>query len=188
MAFNDEQVVIVDVFTTRDVIIESCDINYEMATVVVRGKMTTDKYGVYALRIVYEENINKALMVISPQYIISPDQKNRPFTAVFNNAQKILEDKAPKIIEVYLRGKPETIRYNVTFPDRIKVEDLILGIRVPFDSFPNENMIKEQRKDEETEKKRIEEEDRKRQEEKFREKEERERRLVRTDNYDILYN
>lgn len=148
--------------------------------------MTTEKYGVYALRIVYEENINKQIIVISPQHILSPDQKNRPFQAIFNNAQKVFEDKLPKYVEVYLRGKPETIRYNVTFPDKIKVEDLILGTRFPLFMFPNEIMYREQKRDDDDEKKRLEEEEKKKIDERYKEKEERDRRL-RTDGYDIPY-
>ena len=186
MAFDEEKVVVVDIFCNREVIIDSVDINKELCSIVVVGRVLTDNMGAYALRIVQEENINKALITINPQYI-TQDFKNRQFRAYFNNSQKIFEDDTRKIIEIYLRSKPETIKYGIPNADRVKVEDLVLGNRVPLTNFPHPKIAKEHGLEESNQKKKEEEDDRRRSEEKLKEKEERDKRIQKPDSaYDNL--
>lgn len=181
MAFDEEKVVVVDIFCNRDVIIDSIDINKELFSIVVVGRVLTDNMGVYALRIVQEENINKPLITINPQHI-TQDFKNRQFRAYFNNSQKLFEDNSRKIIEIYLRSKPETIKYGIPNTDRVKVEDLVLGNRVPLYNFPHPKISKEHALEEANNKKKEEDDDKRRSEEKLREKEERDKRIQKPDS------
>lgn len=176
MAFDEEKVVVCDIFSTRDVVIESCNIDEEMGTVIIKGHMLNDKYGVYALRIVNIEKLNNSLLIASPQSIISPEMKNRPFTVSFNNATRVIQDPLPKIVEVYIRIKPENIRYNAPFNDRIHFEHLDLGCRIPFISFPLEQQIREENREEQEEEDKLREEEKSKQIEKNRERDEKLRR------------
>jgi hypothetical protein len=176
MAFDEEKVVVCDIFSCKDVIVDSCSINEEMGTIIIKGHMLNDKYGVYALKIVNADNMAKALIEANPQNIISPDQKNRPFTVSFNNAAQIIADPTPKIVEVYLRVKPEQIKYNTVHQGKVSYANLDLGCRIPFETFPHEQQIKEQKQEEQNELNRFQEDLERKRIEKEREKEERQRR------------
>jgi hypothetical protein len=182
MAYDDEKVVIVDLITNRDLAIDSININNEFGTVVVKGHMLNEKFGVYVMRIVTHDNVNNTLAFITPQNIISPEMKIRPFTGNFNGVSKILQDPLPKILELYIREKPNTIKYNSVFTSSVKLEDLILAYRIPLDAYPNEIVLREQKKDDEEEKKRLYAEMDKKKLEKEREKAEKEYRLKKIDN------
>ena len=69
-----------------------------------------------------------------------------PFTAVFNNVGKVLEDPEPKNIEIYIRVKPDMIPYNKIFSDKIRFEDLTLGAVIPLMPFPSDRERKEERR------------------------------------------
>jgi len=181
MAFDEEKVVVVDVFCNRDLIVDSVDINKELFSIVVVGRMLNELMGVYALRIVQEDAINKALILINPHYI-TQDTKNKQFRAYFNNAQKIFEDETRKIVEIYIRNKPETIKYGIPNPERVKVEDLVLANRVPLNNFPHPKIFKEHIAEENLQKKKEEDEERRRVEEKIKEKEERDKRIQKPDS------
>ena len=188
MAFDEEKVVVVDLFTNRELAIESCNVNEELGSIIVKGHMLNENFGVYAMRIVSEDNLTKSLMLINPSHMISPDQKSRPFTATFSGAQNLIKDKTTaKLIEVYIRERPSTIRYNLPFADNlVKFEQdlrfLKIAIRFSLETFPSDTVLREQKKEEEDERRRAAEEDIKRQEEKIREREEREFRIRKIDN------
>ena len=148
IAFNDMKVVVVNIFLKRDVIIDSCSINIENASIIVKGQLTDDQYGAYALRIISPNSPNKTLAFITPQHITPANAQNkiRPFTAVFNNIGNILEDPEPKNIEIYIRIKPDLIPYNKIFSDKIRFEDLTLGAIIPLMSFPNSKEKKEEKR------------------------------------------
>ena len=177
MAFDEEKVVVVDVFCNRDLIVDSVDINKELFSIVVVGRILNEQMGVYALRVVQEEAINKALILINPQYI-TQDIKNKQFRAYFNNSQKVFEDETRKMVEIYIRNKPETIKYGIPNPERVKVEDLVLANRAPLLNFPHPRIFKEHNAEEILQKKKEEEEERLRIEEKIKEKDERDRKSV----------
>jgi len=187
MAFDEEKVVVVDVFCNRDLMVDSVDINKELFSIVVVGRMLNELMGVYALRIVQEEAVNKALILIGPQYI-TYELKNKQFRAYFNNAQKIFDDETRKLIEIYIRNKPEMIKYGVPVAEKIKVEDLNLGNRVPLTNFPHPRIFKEHNAEEILQKKKEEDEERRKVEEKIKEKEERDKRMQKPDSaYENLY-
>lgn len=161
MAFNDTKVVVVDVFTHCDVIVEACSINDSTGGVVVKGIMANDQYGAYALRIVKAEAPNKTLLQITPQHITPSfsEGKVRAFSATFVNASSVLSEPEQKIVEVYIRVKPDLIPYNKAFTDKIRFEDLLLGARIPLESFPIQRQLREEHKqdmeDEKQEKKNL---------------------------------
>jgi len=181
MAFDEEKVVVVDVFCNRDLIVDSVDINKELFSIVVVGRILNEQMGVYALRVVQEEAINKALILINPQYI-TQDIKNKQFRAYFNNSQKVFEDETRKMVEIYIRNKPETIKYGIPNPERVKVEDLVLANRAPLLNFPHPRIFKEHNAEEILQKKKEEEEERLRIEEKIKEKDERDKRMQKPDS------
>ena len=148
MALNDMKVVVVDVFLRREVTVDSCSINLESGNIIIKGQLTDEQYGAYALRLVSPTNPNKTIISISPQHITPANVPNkiRPFTAIFNNVEKILEDPEPKNIEIYIRVKPDLIPYNKIFSDKIRFEDLTLGAVIPLLPFPSTTEKKEQKR------------------------------------------
>ena len=148
MAFNDTKVVVVDVFCFREVFVDSCNINTEGGNVQVKGRMNNDQYGAYALRIVNNSQPKNTLVQITPQHItpFMTQNKTRGFTGVFNNISQIIQDPEPKIVEVYIRVKPDSIPYNKAFTDKINFDTLILGARIPLENFPIEKQIKEEKR------------------------------------------
>ena len=148
MALNDTKIVVVDVFLKREVTIDSCSINAESGNIILKGQLSNEQYGAYALRIVSPNNPNKTIVSITPQHITPANvtTKIRPFTAIFNNVEKVLEDPEPKNIEIYIRVKPDLIPYNKIFSDKIRFEDLTLGAVIPLLPFPSDRERKEQRR------------------------------------------
>ena len=148
IALNDMKVVVVDVFLRREVTVDSCSINLESGNIIIKGQLTDEQYGAYALRLVSPTNPNKTIISISPQHITPANVPNkiRPFTAIFNNVEKILEDPEPKNIEIYIRVKPDLIPYNKIFSDKIRFEDLTLGAVIPLLPFPSTTEKKEEKR------------------------------------------
>ena len=154
MAYNDTKVVVVDIFCFREAIVDVCNINVDTSIITVKGRMLNEEYGAYALRIVGASAPTKTILQITPQHITPyfTQNKQRGFTGVFNNAAPVLtesEENAaaePKIIEVYIRVKPELIPYNKAFTDKIRFEDLVLGTRIPMENFPIDRQIKEEKR------------------------------------------
>ena len=148
IAINDIKVVVVNIFLKREVIINSCYINFDSGNVTIKGQLSTDQYGAYALRIISPKNPTKTIVYITPQQITPAKDGNkiRPFIAVFNNIGRVLEDLEPKNIEIYVRVKPDLILYNRIFSDKIKFDDLTLGAVIPLMSFPNDKERKEERR------------------------------------------
>jgi hypothetical protein len=149
------------------------------------GKMLTDKMGVIAIRIVPESHPNKALLLVGPQYI-NYDHKSHAFVANLSCPAKVFDDDAPKMIEIYLRHKPETIKYGVPSTEKPKVEDFQIGFRIPMVNYPHPRVIFEIDQEEILDKRKTEDEIRKRKDEDNREREERERRIAKVENYDQL--
>ena len=148
IALNDMKVVVVDIFLRREVTVDSCAINLESGNIIIKGQLTDEQYGAYALRLVSPTNPNKTIVSISPQHITPANVANkiRPFTAIFNNVEKILEDPEPKNVEIYIRVKPDLIPYNKIFSDKIRFEDLTLGAVIPLIPFPNNTERKEEKR------------------------------------------
>ncbi len=148
IAINDMKVVVVNIFLKREVIINSCYINFDSGNVTIKGQLSNYQYGAYALRIISPKNPSKTIVYITPQQITPAKDGNkiRPFIAVFNNIGRVLEDLEPKNIEIYVRVKPDLIPYNRIFSDKIKFDDLTLGAVIPLMSFPNDKERKEERR------------------------------------------
>lgn len=187
VAFDEEKVVVVDLFCTREAAIESCSINEEMGSVIVKGHMLNDTYGVYAMRIASVNNINKSLMLINPSNMISPEQKSRPFSASFSNAINLLKDSTPKVVDVFVRERPNLIKYDMPFTENMNkfeqdLKFLTLAYRFYLENFPNEYIFREQKKDEDEERARLQVEENKKLEEKRKEKEEKEYRSRKMEN------
>ena len=148
MALNDMKVVVVNIFCKREVTVDSCSINAENGNIVIKGELNNEQYGAYALRIVSPAAPNKTIVHITPQHITPANIANkiRPFTAIFNNIGRLLEDPEPKNIEIYIRVKPDMIPYNKIFSDKIRFEDLTLGAVIPLMNFPSDREKKEERR------------------------------------------
>jgi hypothetical protein len=147
MAFEKEKVTVVDIFTNRLVNIEQCAITEEAQTIFVEGKVLTDKMGVYAVRIVAEDQPNATLLSLNPQEI-NYDAINKKWICKFKNATKVFEELSKEekklYIQVYLRENPETIKYGQPTTDKIKFNLLTLGYRCQLENFPHPLIIKEQ--------------------------------------------
>jgi hypothetical protein len=182
VAFNEEKVAVVDIFTHRDCIVETIMFN-ENQGIDITGRMLNDKLGLYAVKIVPEEFANKQLAHITTQFI-SFDDRSKEFTASFTNCGKVFEYDGPKMIELYLREKPELIKYGVILTTKVKFEDLILGYRIPFVEFPHPRIPYEMEQEENSEREKALDENKKKKEEELKENIERENRKRKVDNYD----
>ena len=67
MALNDMKVVVVDIFLKREVTVDSCSINVENGSIIIKGELTNEQFGAYALRIVSPSAPNKTIVHITPQ-------------------------------------------------------------------------------------------------------------------------
>jgi len=112
MAFNEEKAVVVDIFSVKECIVDSIDLREETFTIVVTGRMLLTKNGIFALRILkIDENGNlKETVAINCQQI-SFNKNTLKYVATFKNAQKVWNEPGKKILDVYLREKPDTIKY-----------------------------------------------------------------------------
>lgn len=140
MAFNNKNVVVVDIFTQRHVVVNKCEIDDESFTIYVEGKCLNDKYGVFAMRIVCEDNIERTALSINPQEI-NYIKESRIFYGIFKNANKVIEEliKQEKryFLQIYLRDHPETIKYLQQHTDKMRFNELILGYRCYLENFPH---------------------------------------------------
>ena len=148
MAINEMKVVVVNIFLRREIMVNSCSINFYNGSIIINGELMNDQYGAYAARIINPSNPNKSIAFITPQHITPSNATNkiRPFTAAFNNVERVLEDQEPKNIEIYVRVKPDLIPYSRIFSDKIHFEDLTLGAVIPLISFPNDKERKEEKR------------------------------------------
>ena len=148
MAINEMKVVVVNIFLRREIMVNSCSINFYNGSIIINGELMNDQYGAYAARIINPSNPNKSIAFITPQHITPSNATNkiRPFTAAFNNVERVLEDQEPKNIEIYIRVKPDLIPYSRIFSDKIHFEDLALGAVIPLISFPNDKERKEEKR------------------------------------------
>ena len=148
MALNDMKVVVVNIFCKREVTVDSCSINAENGNILIKGELNDEQYGAYALRVVSPIAPTKTIVQITPQHITPANIANkiRPFTAIFNNIGRLLEDPETKNIEIYIRVKPDMIPYNKIFSDKIRFEDLTLGAIIPLMNFPNDKERKEEKR------------------------------------------
>ena len=148
MALNDMKVVVVNIFCKREVTVDSCSINVESGNIIIKGELNNEQYGAYALRVISPRAPTKTIVQITPQHITPANIANkiRPFTAIFNNIGRLLEDPEPKNIEIYIRVKPDMIPYNKIFSDKIRFEDLTLGAVIPLMPFPSDKERKEEKR------------------------------------------
>lgn len=146
IAFDKEKVTVVDIFTTRLVNIEQCAIYEDSQTIYVEGKMLTDKSGIYAVRIVAEDQPTVTILSLNPQEI-NFDPVSKSWLCKFKNAGKVFEELSKEdkklFIQVYLRENPESIKYGQICTDKIKFNLLTLGFRCQLENFPHPLIIKE---------------------------------------------
>lgn len=147
MAFDKEKITVVDIFVNRLVNVEQCAITEESQTIFVEGKVLTDKYGVYAVRIVAEDQPNTTILSLNPQEI-NYDAINKKWICKFKNANNVFvelgKDDKKLFIQVYLRENPESIKYGQPTTDKIKFNLLTLGYRCQLENFPHPLILKEQ--------------------------------------------
>jgi len=115
MAFNEEKAVVVDLFSMKEVIVDVIDIKQETFTINVNGRMLLTTNGVFVMRILKVDennnlNVKEILHSITCQNI-SYNKNNQSFVASFKNCQKVFSEPGKKVLEVYLREKPDAIKY-----------------------------------------------------------------------------
>ena len=112
MAFDENKAVVVDLFSVKECVVDTIDIREDTSTIILTGRMLLTKNGVFALRIMkVDENGNlKELVAINCQQI-SFNKNTLKFSATFKNAQKVFNESGKKYVDIYLREKPDTIKY-----------------------------------------------------------------------------
>ncbi len=187
LAFDAEKVVVVDLFSIKEVDLESCVINEDSGNITVKGRMLNNMYGVYAMKVFSVDQPNKKLLLINPSNILSVNtEAGRTFIGSFNNAHDVIADPSDKIVDILIRERPNTINYGKPFTEPMNkferdLEFLKLGYRIYLTNFPNEMMLNDIMNEENNEIRKIEEEEAKRHEEKRKEREERDYRMKNVD-------
>lgn len=149
LAFDKEKIVVVNIYSNKLVSIDLCSMIAESNLIYLEGKVLSDKYGVYLVRIVEEQSQNKPVYAVNPQDI-KFDPSTRRWECKFKNVGSFLKDLENEnninkhyFVVVYLRDKPELIKYGETIIGQIKVRDLILGCKSHLFHFPHPIMLKE---------------------------------------------
>ena len=179
MAFDNEKLTVVDIFTNRLVNIDTCAITEDTQQIFVKGNILNDKYGVFIVRIVEENNPKAFILSLNPQEI-NYDSVNKTWICKFKNAGKVFEelnkDDKKLYIEVYLSENPETIKYGQPNTEKIKIGQYKLGYRCQLENFPHPILKKEEEIINNEESQKLKEENDKRKAEEYAEREERNRR------------
>jgi len=146
LSYDKDKLVVVSVYSERAVTVEILSPLEESLTIYLEGKILQEKYGVFAIRIVVQEkNQNKTLAFVTPQDIFY-DSNTKKWNCKFKNVSHVFQEmeKENLYVLVYLRDKPELIKYGEMFNGQIKFNDLKLGFRTQLYHFPHPYILKEQ--------------------------------------------
>lgn len=106
----------------------------------ITGKMLTHQYGIYALRMIYDDK-DKDPVLLGPGYIdYHPDTME--FTASFDIDEFLEQPK--KMIEFYARDNVESIPYmRKQNREKIRIGQLNFCLKFPCVEFPKENLTED---------------------------------------------
>lgn len=177
VTMTPENLILVEVFSQKMLAITKIS-DGEDGGIEVRGRMLTDARGLYAVRLQSLE--------AKKDYVIGPENiefdKNTKDFIVFLDVEESV-GSSNKIMEFYVRVKPETIEYKKATKEKLNLKHLELAHRCPCITFPDPRYLQEDEQDrvrkeqEALEKMRIEEEKRQKKEEERRERKELRRAL-----------
>jgi len=177
VAMTAEKMILVETFSHKMLTITKIS-EGEDGGIEVRGKMLTNERGLYAVRLQSIEA--KRELLVGPESI-EFDRNTKEFIAFLDTEETV--GSSHKIIELYVRVKPDSIEYKKGTKEKINLKHLELAHRVPCTTYPDPRYLAEDeedriRKEQETlERMRIEEEKRQKKEEERRERKELRRAL-----------
>jgi hypothetical protein len=135
-------------FFSRKVLSVTQVATLEEGGIEITGEILDDKYGVYALKLVNQDNLKKETMGIGPQHIRF-DKQIKEFTAKFE-IEDILYADEPKLCELYARNKPQSIPYSQAH-GKFDYGHLELVQRIPMELIPDPRVMIEDAVDREKE-------------------------------------
>jgi len=177
VSLTQENLILVEVFSSKLICVTKIS-DGEDGGIEVRGKMLTDQKGLYAVKLQNMED--KKEQLIGPENI-EFDRNTKDFIAVIDTDESI--GSSHKIIEFYIRVKPDTIEYKRATNEKLNLKHLELAHRCPCMIFPDPRYLAQdeqdrvRRENEALDKMRVEEEKRMRKDEERRERKDRRRAL-----------
>jgi len=141
VAMTPENLVLVEVFSQKLLAITKIS-DGEDGGIEVRGKMLTTERGLYAVRLQSLE--------AKKDYVIGPENiefdKNTKDFIVFLDVEESV-GSSNKIIEFYVRVKPDTIEYKKASKEKLNLKHLELAHRCPCITFPDPRYLQEDEMD-----------------------------------------
>lgn len=77
----------------------------------VRGQMLTNEKGIYAARIAAVKNMKKDVKLVGPSNIQFDRNAMMYIVTMEGPVEDVFNSQEPKLLELYVRKKPETIPY-----------------------------------------------------------------------------
>jgi len=177
VTMTPENLILVEVFSNKLVTVTKIS-DGEDGGIEIRGKMLSDTKGLYAVKLQTIEA--KKDFLVGPENI-EFDHNSKDFIVFLDVDEAI--GGSNKLIELYIRNKPETIEYKKASKEKLNLKHLELAHRCPCMVYPDPRYLAQDehdrmRKEQETlEKMRIDEERKQKKEEEKRERIERRKHL-----------
>ena len=147
-AHDDSKLFLVELYSKKLCGLETIAIN-EQEKIVISAHMFNDAYGPYAFRLCDASNMKKDVLIVGPE-AMTYDPTTFKYTITFSFEYALYSDKFG---EIYLRKKPQTIPYGTKTEEKLSVEGLELGLKLPMEIIPLPQIIQEDALDEEAEQK-----------------------------------
>jgi hypothetical protein len=170
VSMTAEKMILVETFSQKLLTISKIS-EGEDGGIEVRGKMLTSERGLYAVRLQSVEA--KRELLIGPENM-EFDRNTKEFIVFLDTEETV--GSSHKIIEFYVRVKPDSIEYRKATKEKINLKHLELAHRIPCTTYPDPRYLQEDeedkiRKEQETlERMRLEEEKRMKKDEERRER------------------
>lgn len=98
----------------------------------IQGQVISDKEGLFAIKIVYPQNIKKYKLITHEH--IKFDHNNKIFDVIFDLEEDL--ENPPKILEFYLKHDSSSIKYGEKYKSKNIPRYLLTNLRIPLIIFP----------------------------------------------------
>lgn len=148
LASSDNLYVVTEIFSSKMLTVNSIKVTEDEKGIEIKGKLTTDQMGPYALRVLDEAQTPAGVVALIGPDNMQLDLETRNFQ-VFIDKPEIIYNSPSLTCEVYLRLKPQSIEYGKVPADDV-AKDLVylkLSFKMPMEPFPDPRVIVEESRD-----------------------------------------
>lgn len=150
LAFNKEQVKIVELFFRKSIAILQVagteDEGVEIQGQMIRNSDKKYDVGVYAVRIASLKNLKKDIVITGPPGI-QFDESTKKFKVNFPGPLDVFYSDDEKLLEFYMRKSSPPIPYGEPSDERVNIGFLQIGARMPMVLYPDPRVIIEDDQD-----------------------------------------